>query len=137
MAYTPIQNTQVDADSPVTADLMSQLRDNPIAIANGDAGAPRIVDSALSTTATGAGRDWVLARNAASAAGAVGTYALLRVSGTGGLGFNATIAASSLFPASASGYSDATVLSGTWRSMGVIEAGAASADRVTMFLRVS
>lgn len=47
MAYIPINNTQVDPDSPVTADLMTALRDNPIAIANGDAGAPRIARSAM------------------------------------------------------------------------------------------
>lgn len=43
MAYIPITNAQVDPDSPVTAELMTALRDNPEAIANGDAGAPPVV----------------------------------------------------------------------------------------------
>lgn len=47
MAYIPINNTQVDPDSPVTAELMTALRDNPLAIAAGEAGAPRIARSAM------------------------------------------------------------------------------------------
>lgn len=41
--YIAISDTQLDPDAPVTSQLMYQLRDNPIAIAEGDDGAPRIV----------------------------------------------------------------------------------------------
>lgn len=40
--YNTISNTQVDPESPVTSELMTALRDNPIAIAEGASGAPRI-----------------------------------------------------------------------------------------------
>jgi len=49
MAYSAIAGSEIDADSPITAGLMTKLRDNPIAIANGDAGAPRIQAAALDT----------------------------------------------------------------------------------------
>jgi len=38
--YTAIPNGSVDTDSPVTQDLMTLLRDNPIAISEGASGAP-------------------------------------------------------------------------------------------------
>ena len=39
-SYITIANTEVDPDSPITADLMTKLRDNPIAISEGSSGAP-------------------------------------------------------------------------------------------------
>lgn len=49
MAWVSISNTAIDQDSPITVSLMTALRDNPAAIANGDAGAPRIQNAALAT----------------------------------------------------------------------------------------
>lgn len=40
MAYNVIFDTQVDQDAPITTELGYQFRDNPIAIAAGDYGAP-------------------------------------------------------------------------------------------------
>jgi len=40
--YTTIANSQVDPESPVTSELMTALRDNPLAIAEGDDTAPRV-----------------------------------------------------------------------------------------------
>lgn len=45
--YTTITNAEVDQDSPVTQPLMTALRDNPLAIAEGDATAPGIQIAAL------------------------------------------------------------------------------------------
>ena len=52
--YSTITDGQVDQDSPITQPLMTALRDNPIAIAEGAAGAPKIADSwqALETTSS-------------------------------------------------------------------------------------
>ena len=52
--YSTITNGQVDQDSPITQPLVTALRDNPIAIAEGAAGAPKIADSwqALETTSS-------------------------------------------------------------------------------------
>lgn len=53
-AYTTIAPGDVDAESPLTTALMTALRDNPIAITEGAAGAPRIKQGALATaTASG------------------------------------------------------------------------------------
>ncbi len=51
--YTAITNSQIDRDSPITEPLMTLLRDNPIAIAEGAVGAPRILSPALDLTQTG------------------------------------------------------------------------------------
>lgn len=48
--YVAISSGEIDADSPITADLMSKLRDNPLAIAEGDASAPRVKAAALNTS---------------------------------------------------------------------------------------
>lgn len=40
--YTPITNGQLDQDSPVTQPLMTSLRDNPLAMAEGASGSPDI-----------------------------------------------------------------------------------------------
>jgi hypothetical protein len=45
--YTTITDAQVDPEAPITSELMSALRDNPIAIAEGAVGAPRIRTTAL------------------------------------------------------------------------------------------
>lgn len=54
--YTTIPNSEVDQDSPVTQTLMSALRDNPIAITEGSAGAPKIQTNAISDNAVTEGK---------------------------------------------------------------------------------
>jgi len=44
--YTPIANGSVDAGSPIDESLVTALRDNPIAISEGSAGAPKIQTAA-------------------------------------------------------------------------------------------
>jgi hypothetical protein len=46
-SYTAIADTEIDAESPVTEELMTRLRDNPIAIGEGATGAPRIWGSGV------------------------------------------------------------------------------------------
>jgi len=45
--YTAIPGSDIDPESPITASLMALLRDNPIAITEGAAGAPSIATAAL------------------------------------------------------------------------------------------
>lgn len=45
--YTTIPDADIDQDSPVTQPLMTALRDNPIAIAEGASGAPKLQNAAL------------------------------------------------------------------------------------------
>ena len=47
MAYATITDQEIDPDSPVTTGLVAKLRDNPIAIALANAGAPRVRLDAL------------------------------------------------------------------------------------------
>lgn len=44
-----IPDTDVDPDAPVTSELMYALRDNPVALAEGATGAPRVMGVALDT----------------------------------------------------------------------------------------
>jgi len=84
--YTVIQNDSIEPDAPALSRIAFALRDNPIAIAEGAAGAPRVRSAALQDYPFGAEdlrtgateRDWVLARIASASHGAVGTYAFLR-----------------------------------------------------------
>lgn len=45
--YTTITDGQVDEESPITTSLMTALRDNPTAIAEGASGAPKVMQAAL------------------------------------------------------------------------------------------
>ena len=45
--YTGISNTQVEPEAPVTSELMTSLRDDPIAMAEGAVGAPKVQGIAL------------------------------------------------------------------------------------------
>jgi len=49
--YTAIIDSEIDTDSPVTESLMTRIRDNPIAISEGSAGAPKIQNAAIATDA--------------------------------------------------------------------------------------
>jgi hypothetical protein len=153
--WTTIPDSSLEPGKPIRAIDGLALRDNPIAISEGQSGAPKIVDAALSTTATNTGRDWVLARTALAEVGAVGTYAFAE--STGYLTFGSTRAGSSLRSAAitllvanaglgsfAGGYGAIgfdTTLSGTWRCMGCVNnitEATSGADRsASLWLRIS
>jgi len=150
--WTTIPDSSIEPGKPIRSIDGLALRDNPIAIAEGAAGAPRNTDASLSTTATNTGRDWVLARNALSAVGAVGTYAMLgRPQGVGGssVGPGGTSAGSSLrytgasISANAQSYISGTSPSGTWRCMGNFQAVSSGGKEpftiwpATLWLRIS
>ena len=139
--YVTRDDTNLGVGRILTSPTMYALYENLIAIAEGAAGAPRIqtaaiedlavTDAKLNATVTTAGTDWVLARNAGAAAGAVGTYAYAASSTnvTVGTTWNepgTTRAGSSLRYSGYYGGSGATsnviisasALSGTWRCMG-------------------
>ena len=141
--YNAILDAEIEPEKPVTTSLLNRLRDNPIAISEGAAGAPRVQTAAIAggavtaaKLATGTGeRDWVLARIAAAAVGAVGTYAFLYNSGSATLP-GETRPASLLRYSSAAGGSSSGEPSGTWRCMGVMNA-TSDETRTTLWLRVS
>lgn len=53
MAWVTIPPTATDPDAPLTSFLAKAWSDNPAAIANGDAGAPRITNSSLMAPVAG------------------------------------------------------------------------------------
>jgi len=127
--WTTLPDSSLEPGKPIRSIDGLALRDNPIAIAEGAAGAPRIAsDLAINWGGGGVGTTsattWVLNRTASAIAGAVGTYAVALQQGSApvSLQFGDTIAGSSLrtidtaFSVSDT-ISTTTTLSGTWRCM--------------------
>jgi len=148
MAWTNIDNALVSVGALPFATTIQALRDNPIAIANGDAGAPRVQAAALDTGTDE--RDWVLARNSGATVGVIGSYAFLSypldVSTQDTLLEGATIAGPSLRYSGASENSIGSAPAGTWRAMGrtrTLRSGSGGDDPFqyfyfgTVFLRIS
>lgn len=140
--YIAQPDTAVDPDAPVTSDLMYALRDNPIAIAEGAPGAPRIADAALNSTLAGvtsAGSTWVGRRYAAQAATGVGQVVMARYTSTGS-GVTITIGmevnGSELLPASAAAAIGGGALTGRWSCQGYAVSGSTDAS-VTLWKRLS
>lgn len=157
--WTDIPNASIEPDAPVRSIDGLAFRDNPIAIAEGAPGAPRVQAAGLGTGNNE--RDWVLARTAGGAAGAVGTYAFAwRDSTATPPAFGGTLAGSGLRPAGLSGeisvFQNRTVvgstntlylsagrgrnsLPGTWRCMGeaMQTSDATGSYPHTLWLRIS
>lgn len=134
--WTTVPDSSLEPGKPIRSIDALALRDNPVAIAEGQSGAPRIVDAALSTTVTSDGKSWVLNRNANASANEVGTYTVAWNSTTSAVAIGGTIAGSSLRVINAAGAAtnnqfasiadtgsgfpstSTTTLSGTWRNVG-------------------
>lgn len=143
--WTNIATSNLEPGKPARSIDALALRDNPIAIAEGAAGAPKIEDAALDTTVTSNGINWVNARVAGSNVGSVGTYAWLAQSLT-----TTTITTGSNYAgsglryfgyrgsqnASSTGATFGGTPSGTWKAMGSETAGG-NLNRHTLFLRIS
>ena len=143
--WVDIDNTTIEPDAPLISSTMFALRDNPKAIAEGAAGAPRVEKESLADYPWGAEdfqsgtaeRDWVLARTAAANVGTVGSYAFLYEFGTVSPG--STRSGSSLTYANGSRAQSGSP-SGTWRCMGFADrsnTGDPSDRGVTLWLRIS
>lgn len=145
-SYITITDAETDPEAPLTSELAKKWRDNPIAIAKGDATAPKIQMAALVTDSTAI--SWVASRNAGVAVGAVGSYAFVArdTDGTSSDLLAGTTYAGSLltyagFESSSSGsVVEATYgsgLSGTWRAMGHGNSSEAFYRGITLALRIS
>ena len=164
--WTEIPNTSIETDKPIRAVDGRALRDNPIAIAEGASGAPRIKSAGIGAgevknVNVGNGeigsekfqtgndeRDWVLERTASTSFGAVGTYAYLAFtsSSTVSITANNTYAGSGLFPfgyygspneTATGSQSGGSAVSGTWRAMGRVSLIGAEVVKHTLFLRIA
>src|SRR5690625_3094477 len=156
--YTNIPTANLEPGKPIRSVDHIALRDNPIAIAEGAAGAPRIQTNAIANSAVttakianssvtaqklatgGNENNWTRCRIATSTAGQVGAYDFV-TSLSLTRSWNQTIAGSSLRRAAVgpSGLTyDGSALSGTWRIMGYyvsLEGGTPTA--ATLALRIS
>jgi hypothetical protein len=148
--WTTISDTVLEPGKPIRSVDALALRDNPVAIAGGASGAPRIDAAALKTG--NPERDWVLARTAGASVGAVGTYVVATIFNTSVIQ-GSTFAGSSLRIAgirgqdginpandgtTASFHNPGTPLTGTWRAMGRVNSNSGTnAQRLTLFLRIS
>ena len=155
MAWTNIDNALVSVGALPFATTIQALRDNPIAIAAGDVGAPRNTDASLSTTVTAAGTSWVGARTAGLAAASIGSHAFCYPTSGGPYSAGSTIAGSSLTyagvnPEAKDGEGvtrvDVAVLrsggpgGGTWRCMGYSQTttnSGVTARGATLWLRIA
>src|SRR5699024_7917620 len=154
--WTNIPTDRIEPGKPIRAIDGLALRDNPIAIAEGAAGAPRvqtngiansaattskIANSAVTTSkiansnvtaqklATGGNENnWVRSRIATSTAGQVGTYAWLQRYSGGPSYWGQTVPGSQLTPDGGS-----STLAGTWRVMSAVSA----MDGHALMLRIS
>lgn len=121
--WTTIPNGNIETDKPVRAIDGRALRDNPIAIAEGAVGAPRIEDAALDSTVTSAGETWVADRMIARTHGGIGTLAFLEVYNVGtGSGSErvpgVTVSGANLRWAGLVASGNSGNPSGTWRCLG-------------------
>lgn len=135
--WTVIPDASLDPDAPLTSELAYAWRDNPIALAEGAGGAPRIQDGALVTgPATTAGVTWVGRRVAFISATQIGQMVFGQAIGaSGGLAygdsFTGTVRASN--SAADTGGQNFT---GTWRCLGYIPSGASPMPS-TFFIRTA
>lgn len=136
-SYTPLPVSAVD--DPLTAELVNALRENPLAIAEGAGGAPRIEDAALSGSVTGAGINWVSARVVNNAWNGVGqTVMAVQLGGTAEVSWGSVVSGGGLYPSSTQGSTPSTTtLPGSWRCQGYIPNIADSNQRTTLWLRVN
>lgn len=140
--YRTIADAEVDPDAPLTSSLGYAWRDNPIAIAEGATGAPRVQDGALDTNVTGAGSAWVFNRIINRGAGGIGQTVMARHGSSPGvaIALGDTVSGGSIVPSNASGdpVAGGGSLSGTWRCMGAISGGAVvGAATTTIWQRIS
>lgn len=149
-AFTTLVNALFLPGKKILGATGMALRDNLLAVIEGDPTAPKVLDAALDTgAATTAGITWVGLRMAAASAGGVGTYMLGGATGsvTGGTAFGSTRAGSDLTPGGVQNPASNPVSiqisggtrAGTWRAMGNYPSasGGAGANSLTLWLRIA
>lgn len=138
MAWVNIPDTATDPDAPLTSALAKAWTGNFKGMADGDPGAPRIDDTALSTTVKQAGRNWVAQRIVTAQETAVGQYvmAVRAVNQPASFSFGDTVPGNTLFPSDVNrNLGPGIALQGVYRCMGAYEGGASAPP--TLWLRIS
>ena len=134
MAWVNIPDTATDPDAPLTSSLAKAWSGNFKGMADGDPGAPRIDDTALSTTVKQEGRDWVAQRIVTAQETDVGQYVMGYVGGaSANFSFGSTVNGNRITPSNADRDGESYVLTGIYRCMGKhVQNGPA-----TLWLRIS
>lgn len=146
--WTTIPDASLEPGKPIRSIDGIALRDNPVAIAEGASGAPKIQAASLATGDPE--RDWVLARIASASVGAVGTLAFLTYNVV-----NTDITAGTIYDGSLLSYYGLSVsastgavasavtvspLTGTWMALGSVDNVGSLGDpwySATLFVRIS
>ncbi|MBD3803554.1 MAG: hypothetical protein IE919_09990 [Thioclava sp.] len=118
-SYTDIPNDIIDQDSPVTQPLLAALRDNTLAIAEGDATAPNLLLGLVARSTPGAVGTYIFASAGTDAAfgDIVAGSTLTLTSAARGAKINSNYTSSLT-----SMLADAGGLSGSWMCMGKMDA---------------
>ena len=130
--WTELPNSSLESGAPIRAVDGVALRDNPIAIAGGATGAPKIANAAFTDGTIGAEKfqagttekNWINARIAGTTALSIGsmTSAYYQSNPITSLARNATTSGSNLYAYDTNTSSYESIgLSGTWRAMGSAE----------------
>ena len=133
--YNAIPDSLLEPGDPITSDIGFRWRDNPIAMFEGSAGAPRLQLAALDAGFT--------------TAGGIGSYVLAYTSAN--VAFGATRAGSTLFPTSALrgqsnnlidafAFDAGAALAGTWQCMGQFDQSISAPNSgygVTLWMRIA
>lgn len=133
--WVTINDSQVDPDAPLTSELAYAWRDNPVALAEGAVGAPRIEDAALGATATSDGATWIGNRYALLGHAAVGTVIMAARTGTTGHSPGDVVAGSNLLYSNGDGTGAAGAPPGTWVCLGLVQAASPSGGNKTVIWR--
>lgn len=143
--WTDISDSVLEPNKPIRSVDGIALRDNPIAIAEGASGAPKVQSGALQDYPWGSEdfqtgdseNNWVRNRIASSNEGQVGTYALVAREFRGNVSWGGTVPGDALmvvYIKEGGGFESIPgTLSGTWRVMGA----EIDNDRATLALRIS
>lgn len=139
--WTVITDQMIDPDAPLTSELAYAWRDNPIAIAEGAAGAPRIADAALIPGgATNNGGNFVgnrIANLMARSGAPVGTIIMARYAGAlPQVTYGTAISGVALVPASASGGGVPPGISGDWTCLGYASTGGTVEEATTLWCKI-
>jgi hypothetical protein len=144
--YAAITDAETNPDAPITSSMLKRFRDNPLAIAEGDATAPKV--SAKAFAVTSVETDWVMARIAAAAVGVIGSYIFSKVLTSQALTYGGLISGSSLrisaFNISVNSDFSANymlgngpALSGTWQCCGYYEGNGQAGSTINLWKRVA
>lgn len=143
-SWTDIPNSSLESGAPIRAVDGVAFRDNPVAIAEGAVGAPRIVTDAITdsaVTSTKLDPDAPRLRIAENNVYEVGSYIFAIPETTTVYNPGATISGASLNPGTSNTYRYGSGISGTWRSMGYsyneIIVGSTNIYNASLWLRIA